>query len=105
MMQFEWDDWKAAANLKKHGVSFHEAGTIFGDSMAITFHDPDHSGTEQRFLTMSQGKRSAGEEPAIAGVGAPALSHCGVSPPQDGRGKKYVASPKALGTRDVPSVY
>jgi len=49
-MQFEWDERKAAANLKKHGVSFHEAGTIFGDPMAITFHDPDHSGPEQRFL-------------------------------------------------------
>jgi uncharacterized protein len=58
-MQFEWDERKAAANLKKHGVSFHEAGTIFGDPMAITFHDPDHSGTEQRFLTfgLSQSDR------------------------------------------------
>ena len=50
-MEFEWDERKAAANLKKHGVSFHEAGTVFGDTMAITFHDPDHSETEQRFLT------------------------------------------------------
>lgn len=39
-MEFEWDDRKAAANLKKHGVLFHEAGTVFGDPMAITFHDP-----------------------------------------------------------------
>ena len=52
MLEFEWDERKATANLKKHGVSFHEAGTIFGDPMAITFHDPDHSETEQRFLTV-----------------------------------------------------
>lgn len=50
-MEFEWDERKAATNLKKHGVSFHEAGTVFGDTMALTFHDPDHSGIEQRFLT------------------------------------------------------
>lgn len=50
-MEFEWDERKAKSNLKKHGVSFHEAGTVFGDPMAITFHDPDHSGVEQRFLT------------------------------------------------------
>lgn len=51
-MQFEWDEKKAAKNLKKHGVSFHEAGTVFGDPMAITFHDPEHSeAKEHRFLT------------------------------------------------------
>lgn len=58
-MEFEWDERKAARNEKKHGVSFHEAGSVFGDPMAITFHDPDHSGAEQRFLTfgLSQGNR------------------------------------------------
>lgn len=50
-MEFEWDEQKAAKNAKKHGVSFHEAGTVFGDQMAITFRDPQHSGTEHRFLT------------------------------------------------------
>jgi uncharacterized DUF497 family protein len=50
-MEFEWDERKAAKNLKKHGVSFHEAGTVFGDPMAITFHDPRHSDDEHRFLT------------------------------------------------------
>lgn len=50
-MEFEWDDRKAAANLKKHGVLFHEAGTVFGDPMAITFHDPEHSENERRLLT------------------------------------------------------
>ena len=58
-MEFEWDERKAATNAKKHGVSFHEASTVFGDSLAITFHDPDHSENEQRFLTfgLSQSSR------------------------------------------------
>ena len=58
-MDFDWDERKAATNLKKHGVSFHEAGTVFGDPMAITFHDPEHSETEHRFLTfgLSQSSR------------------------------------------------
>ncbi len=50
-MEFEWDDKKSAINLKKHGVSFHEAATILGDSLAITFPDPDHSMGEHRYLT------------------------------------------------------
>lgn len=50
-MQFEWDARKATANNKKHDVSFHEAATVFADSMAITFPDPDHSATEHRFVT------------------------------------------------------
>jgi len=50
-MEFEWEPEKAARNLAKHGVSFHEAGTVFGDPLAITFSDPDHSEEEDRFLT------------------------------------------------------
>ena len=50
-MDFEWEPDKAARNLAKHGVSFHEAGTVFGDPLAITFSDPDHSEEEDRFLT------------------------------------------------------
>ena len=50
-MEFEWDEAKAFANAKKHGVSFQEAATIFGDSLAITFPDPDHSDRERRWLT------------------------------------------------------
>jgi len=50
-MEFEWDPEKAAHNLAKHGVSFHKAGTVFGDPLAITFSDPDHSEEEDRFLT------------------------------------------------------
>jgi len=50
-MRFEWDSRKAAANLKKHGVTFQEAATVFGDPLAITFQDPDHSDEEERQMT------------------------------------------------------
>ncbi|HWR71859.1 MAG TPA: BrnT family toxin, partial [Nitrospirota bacterium] len=50
-MEFEWDEKKARANLIKHGVSFHEGASAFGDPLALTFDDPDHSIGEHRFLT------------------------------------------------------
>ena len=50
-MNFEWDQTKAANNIKKHGVSFEDAASVFGDSLAITFRDPDHSREERRMLT------------------------------------------------------
>jgi hypothetical protein len=50
-MEFEWDQKKATTNERKHGVSFHEAATVFGDPLAITFADPDHSEGEYRVLT------------------------------------------------------
>ena len=50
-MEFEWDQKKASGNKRKHSVSFHEAATVFGDPLAITFADPDHSEGEYRFLT------------------------------------------------------
>ena len=50
-MKFEWDENKAAVNEKKHGVSFHEAATVFGDRLALTFDDPDHSDNERRLIT------------------------------------------------------
>ena len=56
-MQFEWDAEKAQRNLTKHGVSFDEAATVFGDPLAVTIHDPDHSHQEQRFLTTGLSKR------------------------------------------------
>ncbi len=55
-MEFEWDPDKSEANLKKHGVSFHEASTVFGDPLAITFNDPDHSIGEHRFLTFGHSR-------------------------------------------------
>ena len=50
-MNFEWSAGKAEANLKKHGIAFTEAGSVFSDPLAITFYDLDHSETEQRYLT------------------------------------------------------
>lgn len=51
-MKFEWDERKEHANRKKHGVSFDEATTVFGDPLAGTISDPDHSERESRFLTI-----------------------------------------------------
>jgi uncharacterized DUF497 family protein len=51
MMVFEWNEDKAGVNVRKHGVTFHEAATVFGDPLAVTFADPDHSVREQRHLT------------------------------------------------------
>jgi len=50
-MEFEWDKGKAELNLKKHGTAFREAATVFGDPLAITFDDPDHSVGEYRLIT------------------------------------------------------
>jgi uncharacterized DUF497 family protein len=51
-MQFEWDRDEAAKNLKKHGVSFDEAVTIFYDPLSATFPGPDHSVGENRFISV-----------------------------------------------------
>jgi uncharacterized DUF497 family protein len=51
-MEFEWDPDKANANESKHGVSFDEAMTVFGDPLSFTGYDPDHSDAEDRFVTM-----------------------------------------------------
>lgn len=50
-MTFQWNPDKASSNIKKHGVSFEEAVTVFGDPLAVTISDPDHSVGEFRFLT------------------------------------------------------
>jgi len=51
-VKFEWDPKKAEANLAKHGVSFEDASTVFGDPLAGTIPDPLHSADEARFITM-----------------------------------------------------
>ena len=56
-MDFEWDPRKAEINLRKHGVSFTEAGTVFGDNLAITVPDPDHSNDEDRYITIGWSNR------------------------------------------------
>ena len=50
-MRFEWDPQKAMKNLRKHGVSFDEAATVFQDDLSLTGVDPDHSLREERFVT------------------------------------------------------
>ena len=49
-LTFQWDESKANANLKKHGVSFDEAKTIFNDPFSVTIDDPDHSIDENRYV-------------------------------------------------------
>jgi uncharacterized DUF497 family protein len=49
-LDFEWDENKAKANLKKHGISFDEATTVFTDPSSVTVADPDHSMDEQRYV-------------------------------------------------------
>lgn len=49
-LDFEWDEDKAVANLKKHKISFEEAKTVFADPFAITIDDPKHSADEHRFV-------------------------------------------------------
>jgi uncharacterized DUF497 family protein len=63
-VNFEWDPDKAALNRRKHRVSFHEAATVFGDPLAITYQDPDHSILEQRFITV--GMSSSGRVLIVA---------------------------------------
>ena len=51
-MDFEWDDNKADSNLKKHGVRFSEAVTVWTDESALEMHDPDHSDEEDRWIRL-----------------------------------------------------
>jgi len=54
---FEWDGRKAGRNLKKHGVSFEEAATVFGDPLSLTIEDPLHSTDQDRFVIIGQSTR------------------------------------------------
>lgn len=56
-MRFEWNPAKARANLRKHGVSFEEACSVFYDPLAATGVDPDHSEGENRFVTFGVSSR------------------------------------------------
>jgi uncharacterized DUF497 family protein len=53
-MEFEWDPKKAAINLRKHRVTFHEAASVFSDPLADVYQDPDHSTRERRFLIIGR---------------------------------------------------
>jgi uncharacterized protein len=49
-LRFEWDEAKAAANVRKHGITFDEAGTVFADPLGVIFDDEEHSVDETREL-------------------------------------------------------
>jgi hypothetical protein len=55
-VNFECDPAKASANHRKHRVSFQEAATVFGDPLALTYPDPDHSTSERRFITVGMSR-------------------------------------------------
>jgi uncharacterized DUF497 family protein len=56
MLDFEWDGEKAESNRKKHGVSFEEAMTVFGDPLGRLVDDPEHSRGEERFVLFGRSK-------------------------------------------------
>jgi uncharacterized protein len=49
---FEWDTNKARKNSRKHKVSFEEAKTVFNDPFTVTYSDPEHSNSEERYITI-----------------------------------------------------
>ena len=55
--EFEWDDAKAARNLRKHGVRFEDVMAIFGDPLLLTIADPDHSSGEERWISIGENDR------------------------------------------------
>lgn len=54
---FRWDPKKARSNLRKHGVGFEEAGSVFRDTLSTTIDDPLHSFEEERFVTLGLSDR------------------------------------------------
>jgi uncharacterized protein len=53
-LSFAWDPTKSKSNLAKHGISFEEAATVFGDALSLTIPDPAHSQLEHRWITVGQ---------------------------------------------------
>jgi uncharacterized DUF497 family protein len=58
MIRFDWDPDKAASNLKKHGISFEEARTVFFDENALQFFDSSHSVSEDRFIMLGMSSQA-----------------------------------------------
>jgi uncharacterized DUF497 family protein len=56
-VRFDWDPAKARDNLRKHGISFDEAQTVFGDEEAVLLEDPEHAAGEDRFLLLGLSAR------------------------------------------------
>jgi uncharacterized protein len=73
MLKFEWDPAKAASNVRKHGVSFDEAGSVFLDQLALSGSDPDHSVGESRYITF--GMSGLGRLLAVSHTHRPGAIH------------------------------
>jgi uncharacterized DUF497 family protein len=58
MIAFEWDEAKGRTNLKKHGISFLEARSVFFDEYAVQFYDDEHSSKEDRFIMLGMSNLS-----------------------------------------------
>jgi uncharacterized DUF497 family protein len=56
-IKFEWDPRKARQNVRRHGIDFDEATTVFADLLSVTIPDPDHSEDEERWVTMGLSNR------------------------------------------------
>lgn len=56
-LRIEWDPRKASSNLRKHGIAFTEAATVFADPLSLTIEDPEHSLGENRFIIIGQSHR------------------------------------------------
>ena len=56
-IRFEWDERKNRLNVRKHGVSFEEAGSVFFDEDALEFYDDEHSDWVDRFLMLGMSAR------------------------------------------------
>jgi uncharacterized protein len=56
-IKFEWDSRKARQNLRKHGIDFDEATTVFADILSVTIPDSDHSEDDERWVTMGLSNR------------------------------------------------
>ncbi len=56
-IKFEWNPHKARRNLRKHGIGFDEASTVFADTLSISIPDPSHSEDEERWVTMGLSNR------------------------------------------------
>lgn len=58
MLEFEWDDVKALANVRKHRITFEEAVTAFSDDLSLTIPDPLHSHFEHRFVLIGHSSKN-----------------------------------------------
>ena len=102
-MRCEWDALKAAANFRKHGVSFEEAASVFFDPLSATGDDPDHSLDERRFVTF--GMSSSGRLLVVAhSEHGDAIES---SPPAKQRGQRgrFMKKAKKLGRDQLRSEY